>query len=252
NVLGLKKWVQGEGAMKNALIIGLAELIGTAMLVFLGCMGCIAGLGVVPIHLQITVTFGLTVMVVIQCIGHLSQAHINPAVTVAAVILGKKNISEALVYFVSQMMGAILGYGMLKVVTPKYNLTAIQGLLVEGIATAILIMVLCSVWDPRNEKNTDSVPIKFGFTVIVLATATGPYTGCSLNPARSFAPALWNNQWRHQWIYWFGPIGGALISSFMYKSIFGVPEKIEEEEPVPEAIALNSVDSHKTEVRRNN
>ncbi|XP_018344862.1 PREDICTED: aquaporin-like isoform X1 [Trachymyrmex septentrionalis] len=264
---GLKKWVQGEGTMKNALIVGLAELIGTAMLVFLGCMGCIAGLGVVPIHLQITVTFGLTVMIVIQCIGHLSQAHINPAVTVGAVILGKKTISEALVYFVSQMIGAILGYGMLKVVTPKDNLTAgkidqadmfcvtslhadlsaIQGLIVEGIATAILMMVVCSVWDPRNEKNTDSVPIRFGFTVIVLATATGPYTGCSLNPARSFAPALWNNQWRHQWIYWFGPIGGALISSFMYKSIFGVPEKIEEEEPVPEAVALNSVDPHKTE-----
>ncbi|XP_018313333.1 aquaporin isoform X1 [Mycetomoellerius zeteki] len=266
---GLKKWVQEEGAMKNALIVGLAELIGTAMLVFLGCMGCIAGLGVVPFHLQITVTFGLTVMVVIQCIGHLSQAHINPAVTVGAVILGKKTIPEALVYFVSQMMGAILGYGMLKVVTPKDNLTAapgkidqadmfcvtglhadlsaIQGLIIEGIATAILMMIVCSVWDPRNEKNTDSVPIKFGLTVIVLATATGPYTGCSLNPARSFAPALWNNQWRHQWIYWFGPIGGALISSFIYKSIFGIPEKIEEEEPVPEAIALNSVDLHKTE-----
>jgi len=157
-------------------------------------------------------------------------------------------------------------------VTPKDNLTAgkvdqadmfcvtglhadlstIQGLIVEGIATAILMMVVCSVWDPRNEKNTDSVPIRFGFTVIVLATATGPYTGCSLNPARSFAPALWNNQWRHQWVYWFGPIGGALISSYMYKSIFGVPEKIEEEEPVPEAIALNSVDSQKTEVRWNN
>ena len=62
----------------------------------------------------------------IQCIGHLSQAHINPAVTVGAVILGKKTISEALVYFVSQMIGAILGYGMLKVGKSKSNYSFIE------------------------------------------------------------------------------------------------------------------------------
>ncbi|XP_011696207.1 PREDICTED: aquaporin AQPcic-like isoform X2 [Wasmannia auropunctata] len=265
---GLKRWMQGEGTVKRALITGLAEMLGTAMLVFMGCMGCIAGLGVAPFHLQIAITFGFAVMVVIQCIGHISQAHINPAITVGAIILGKKTIPEALVYFVSQMTGAILGYGMLKVVTPKDKLTsgtveqadmfcvtdlhsdlsAIQGLLVESIATAFLMLVVCSVWDVRNEKNTDSVPIKFGLAVAVLAITVGPYTGCSMNPARSFAPALWNGQWRHHWIYWFGPIGGALISSFMYKTIFGVSDKVEEEEePVPEAVALNSVESHKQE-----
>lgn len=131
------------------------------------------------------------------------------------------------------------------------DLSAIQGLLVEGLATAILLMVVASVWDVRTQKNSDSVPIKFGLTVVVLAITAGPYTGCSMNPARSFAPALWNNQWKHHWVYWFGPIGGALISSFLYKTAFGVSEKVEEEEPVPEAVALNSVEIHKTEVRRN-
>jgi len=129
------------------------------------------------------------------------------------------------------------------------NISAIQGLVLEGTATFVLMLVACAVWDARNEKNTDSVPIKFGFTVALLANTVGPYTGCSMNPARSFAPALWNSQWRHHWIYWFGPIGGALISSFMYKTIFGVSDKEEEEESTPEAVALNSVDSHKTEVR---
>lgn len=64
--LGLKRWVEGESTVKTTLIAGLAELIGTGILVFLGCMGCVAGLGVVPPHLQITLTFGLAVMVVIQ------------------------------------------------------------------------------------------------------------------------------------------------------------------------------------------
>lgn len=264
---GLRRWMQGEGTVKSTFIAGLAELIGVALLVFIGCMGCNAGLGVLPTHLQITQTFGLAVMVVIQVFGHISQAHVNPAVTVGAVILGKKTIPEALVYFVSQMIGGIVGFGLLKVVTPRdklragiidqgdmfcvtdlhQDLSAIQGLVVESIATAVLMLVVCSVWDARNEKNTDSVSIKFGLTVMVLATAVGPYTGCSMNPARSFGPALWNNQWGHHWVYWFGPIGGALISSFMYRIIFGVPEKVEEEEPVPEAVALNSVDTHKTE-----
>ncbi|XP_012226161.1 aquaporin isoform X2 [Linepithema humile] len=264
---GLKKWVQGEGTVKSTLLAGLAELIGLSMLVFLGCMGCVGSLGVVPPHLQIALTFGLAVMVVIQCIGHISQAHINPAVTVASVILGKKTIPEALIYLVSQIIGAIIGYGMLKVVTPEDHLTAstadqshlfcvtdlhadlsaIQGLIVEGIATSILIFVVCAVWDARNEKNADSVPIRFGFTVAVLALTFGPYTGCSMNPARSFAPALWNNQWTHHWIYWFGPIGGALVSSFLYKIVFGVSDKVDEEESAPEAVALNSVELHKTE-----
>lgn len=129
------------------------------------------------------------------------------------------------------------------------EISAVQGLLIEGIATAVLILVVCAVWDVRNEKNSDSVPIRFGLTVAVLATAFGPYTGCSMNPARSFAPALWNNQWSHHWVYWFGPIGGALITSFMYRTIFGVQNQVEEE-GIAEAVALNSLDGHKMEVRK--
>lgn len=127
------------------------------------------------------------------------------------------------------------------------ELSAIQGLLLEGISTAILMLVACAVWDSRNVKNTDSVPIRFGLTVAALALAFGPYTGCSMNPVRSLAPALWNNQWSHHWIYWFGPIGGALLSSFMYKTIFGVKNNTQDE-CAAEAVALNSVNIQKTEV----
>lgn len=127
------------------------------------------------------------------------------------------------------------------------ELSAIQGLLLEGISTAILMLVACAVWDSRNVKNTDSVPIRFGLTVAALALAFGPYTGCSMNPARSLAPALWNNQWSHHWIYWFGPIGGALLSSFMYKTIFGLKNNTQDE-CAAEAVALNSVNIQKTEV----
>ncbi|XP_015185495.1 PREDICTED: aquaporin AQPcic-like isoform X1 [Polistes dominula] len=266
---GFKKLVQEEGAMKKIVITGLAEMLGTSILVFLGCMGCVGSLGVIPSHLQITLNFGLSVMIVIQCFGHISDAHVNPAITVGSVVLGKKTIPEAMVYFLAQVLGSIMGYGMLKVVTPTEflkvgnvddadnvcvtfinpNISAIQGLLLEGISTFVLMLVACAVWDIRNKMNTDSVALKFGFTVAALATAVGPYTGCSMNPVRSLGPAIWNNQWSHHWIYWFGPIGGALFSSISYRTIFGV-QNSDEEEITPESVALNSADiPMKLEVR---
>lgn len=263
---GFKKLMAGEGALKNTLRTGLAELLGTAILVFIGCMGCVSGLGVNPHHLQVTLTFGLAVMIVIQCVGHISSAHVNPAVTVGSVVLGKKSIPEALVYILFQILGGIIGFGMLKVVTPKGKMTlgglddpdtlcvtdlhadvaVIQGLLLEGIATGVLMLVVCSVWDARNARNSDSVAIKFGLTVAALATAFGPYTGCSMNPARSLGPALWNDQWGHHWVYWFGPIGGALLSSFMYRTVFGVKDQ-PQVTSLPESQALNSVEMQKNE-----
>ncbi|XP_043263283.1 aquaporin-like isoform X1 [Colletes gigas] len=263
---GFKKLMQGEGGLKNIVLVALAEMIGTSMLVLMGCMGCVGSLGVIPSHFQTSITFGLAVMVVIQSVGHISQAHVNPAITVGAIVLGKKTLSEGLIYLLSQMIGAIVGFGILRLVTPSDHLTAkgvaeldsfcvtdlhadlsaIQGLLLEGISTGILMLVACGVWDKRSVKNTDSLSLRFGLTVSALALAFGPYTGCSMNPARSLGPAIWNNQWTHHWIYWFGPIGGALLSAFMYKTTFGVPDD-EEEDTIPEAVALSTVDTQKAE-----
>lgn len=128
----------------------------------------------------------------------------------------------------------------------------IQGLLIEGIATAILMLIACAVWDPRNSHNTDSTSLRFGLAVTALATSVGPYTGCSMNPVRSLAPALWNGSWENHWIYWFGPIGGALLASLAYKSIFSSTKMdSDDEDTIPENIALNSVESQKAEVRNN-
>ncbi|XP_015430967.1 PREDICTED: aquaporin-like [Dufourea novaeangliae] len=267
---GFKKLLDGgTWELKKILIPSLAEILGTSILVFTGCMGCVNSMGVVPSHLQIALTFGLAVMIVIQSIGHISDAHVNPAITVGAIILGKKSIADGLCYLLAQILGGVMGFGMLKVVTPTVHLMAagpdggnmfcvnnlhnelsvMQGLLLEGIGTGILMLVACAIWDKKNKDNKDSIPIKFGFTVAALATAIGPYTGCSLNPARSFAPALWNNEWSHHWIYWFGPVGGALLSSFLYRTLFMEEPKKDEETPgdgkINEIIPLNTVDAEK-------
>ncbi|XP_057318590.1 aquaporin AQPcic-like [Microplitis mediator] len=264
----LYKMIYGHGDMWDTFLSGMAELVGTAMLVFLGCGGCIGSLGVVPSHLQITLTFGLAVMIVIQCFGHISHAHVNPAMTVGSVVLGMKSISEATVYIVAQNLGGILGYGLLKLSTPTGLLSSgdpeaastfcvtmvnpkvsgAQGFMVEMMATMTLMLIACAVWDRRNASNTDSTAIRFGLGVTCLATIFGPYTGCSMNPARSFAPAIWNNSWSGHWIYWFGPISGAAIAASLYRLVFGI--KADSQDiltSIPESIHLNSTDPDKFE-----
>lgn len=253
--------IQGKNSLKETVITGLSELLGTAILVFLGCMGCVPSS--VPSHLQITLNFGLSVMIVIQIFGHISHAHVNPAISAGAVVLGKKSLLEASIYILCQLTGGIIGYGMLKIVTPQsmlikgegsntgeendfcvthlqQDISAIQGLTIEAIATAVLMLLACAIWDKRNEKNTDSTAIKFGLAVTALATAAGPYTGCSMNPARSLAPAFWNNEWYQHWIYWFGPISGSVLAAFIYRTIFGKKAYHSCDTTIPETIVLNS------------
>nr|CAD7444612.1 unnamed protein product [Timema bartmani] len=213
--------VFGQDSVRTVLNIALAEFLGTGFLVFLGCMGTVVGLGEFPpTHLQISITFGMVVATAIQLIGHISAAHLNPAVSVAAIILGKINIPMAVVYILAELSGGIAGFGLLQVITPdsilrsKSNgsccalcvtlphpeLSAFQAVLAEALATSVLILVVCAVWDKRNERNTDSVPLRFGFTVMAIASAEGPYTGASMNPARSLGPVIWTGVWESHWM----------------------------------------------------
>ncbi|XP_032292028.1 aquaporin AQPcic isoform X2 [Drosophila virilis] len=213
----------------------LAELLGTGILVFLGCMGCVKTDIFPNNHLQIVLNFGFAVLIAIQCFGCVSGAHLNPAVTVAAFIYELVTLPMAFVYFVGQMLGAFIGYGLLKALLPYSTINVPNGLCVtlphaevsspqafgiEFAATSILIIVCCGVWDPRNAKHHDSVAIRFGLAIAGLACAAGPFTGASMNPARSFAPALWNGNFDAHWIYWLAPLSGAAVTAIAYKAVF--------------------------------
>lgn len=167
----------------------LAELIGTGLLVFLGCMGCISGNGITNNHLQIVINFGLTVMLVIQIFGCVSGAHINPAVTIAAYVYKMVTLPMAAIYFAAQMLGGFIGFGLLKAVipdqyirnstdavglcstVPRHDIGPLQAVSIEFLITMVLILVCCGVWDPRNAKYHDSVTLRFGFTIAALACA---------------------------------------------------------------------------------
>lgn len=236
----VKNLLKEEATVWDTFLLILAEIIGTAILVFVGCMGCVGSMGPKPPVMQICLSFGFAVLIAIQCVGHISGAHINPSVTLAALILGKMSLPMSAIYMIAQCIGGLLGYGLLKVITPEHmlhggdplaaasfcmtdvhkDMTVLQGLLAEVLATGILVLFACGVWDARNERNTDSTPIRFAFCVGVLCFTFVPYTGCSLNPARTLAPAIWNGYWYNHWVFWLGPLGGATLAALFYRCLF--------------------------------
>ncbi|XP_066156013.1 aquaporin AQPAe.a-like isoform X2 [Euwallacea fornicatus] len=250
----------------DRVVLCAGEVVATAILVFLGCMGCVQDIagGSIP-HEQISFTFGLAVMVSVQVFGHVSGSHINPIVTVAAATLGNISLIQVPIYFVGQMFGALLGFGLLKLATPAkfmgnvvfaVNGTAtkslgvcspqlhtavspFQGLLVEFLATLILALVCCGVWDHRNSNKHDSTAIRFGLTIAVLAMAAGPYTGANMNPARSFAPALFNGDWDNHWLYWVGPLLAGFVGALAYRLLFAKDPPPSKTDELAEEIPLN-------------
>lgn len=179
----------------DAISLILAELIGIALVMFFGCMGCIP-LGGTTNHLQVVLNFGFIIMSMIQVFGYISGAYLNPSVTIAAVIYKKLTIKMAFFYVIAQMIGSFIGIGLLKVVIPSNlfnenttmdagfcmtmphsDLTDVQALTIEFLATTVLVFVNLSIWDHRNDKYQDSAPLKFGFVVFVLSCTAGPLTG---------------------------------------------------------------------------
>ncbi|XP_030751163.1 aquaporin AQPcic-like [Sitophilus oryzae] len=215
---GKKLRINDDMSWMDRVVLFLGEVGGTAVLMFLGCMGCVGAItsnGVISDE-QMSWAFGFAVLIAIQIFGHISGAHISPVVTLAAFVLGNVSLMQLPIYFLGQLFGALTGFGLLMVVTPSNyiknrtstakvpgvcspainpKISRFQAFLVEFIITAILSWVCCAIWDPRNSNKLDSLTIRFGFTIAVLAMTAGPYTGAHMNPARSLAPALFNGDW---------------------------------------------------------
>ncbi|XP_065200043.1 aquaporin-like isoform X2 [Planococcus citri] len=219
----------------------VAEFLGTMLLLFFGCLGLFANSTRFEIlaPMQGGVVFGFVVASIIAAIGHISDAHLNPAVTLCSYLLERISLKTAFIYFLAELLGSLTGFWLLKEVIPQKlfsayadnscgfcttsissSINTYQGFLIEFLATSFLILIVCSVWDPRNIKNTDSTPIKFGLFIAAAAIAMGPFTGAGMNPTRSFAPAMINNQWANHWVYWLAPLSGSAIVTSCYKFFF--------------------------------
>jgi len=217
-----------------------AEALAAFALVFAGCGAIIANqryhgaLGSVGVSL----VFGLIIMVMVYATGHLSGAHINPSVTIAFTLTRHFSPRDAIAYITAQLTGATLAaLVLLGVWTDKPahlgatvpTVAAGSAFLYEAVLTALLMFVIMAVATDTRAVGAGAA-IAIGGVIGLDALFGGAVTGASMNPARSFGPALISGEWRDFWVYVAGPILGAGIGAFAYQLVRG--------EHPPPAVAL--------------
>ncbi len=209
----------------------LAEGLAAFALVFAGCGAIVANaandgaLGAVGV----SATFGLVVMAMVYATGHLSGAHVNPAVTIAFTLTRHFPPRDALAYVGAQLAGASAAAFVLLSAWPSEpaalgttvpSVGAGTALLYETLLTALLMFVIVAVATDTRAVGA-AAALAIGGTVGLDALFGGPVTGASMNPARSFGPALATGTWTDFWIYLAGPISGAALGALAYQLVRG-------------------------------
>jgi len=220
-----------------------AEFIGTFWLVFGGCGAAVLdaafpqlGIG----FLGVAFAFGLTVMTMVYCIGHISGAHLNPAVSVGLAVSKRFPAAELAPYVIAQVLGGILGSAVLYIIASGkegfqlsggfasngYGLHSPGGysllacLVAEVVLTFMFVLVIHGATDRRAPAGFAGIAIGLALTLIHLVGI--PVTNTSVNPARSTGPAVFVGGWAiHQlWLFWLAPIIGGAIAGLVYSGLF--------------------------------
>ena len=205
-----------------------AECVGTAALVFFGC-GSVMISGVFPAAMpasSIPLVFGGVVMAMIYSIGHISGAHINPAVSLSFALTGRFSVRAMGYYWGAQFLGAVSGVAALRLLfpdAPAYGATipAVSVPLAFGWEAAMsffLMFVIMAVSTGARETGV-MAGVAIGATVALCAFVGGPVTGASMNPARSFGPAVFGEGLPALWIYLTAPAAGMVAGALTHEFI---------------------------------
>ena len=172
---------------------------------------------------------GLTLATLVWCLGIISGGHFNPAVSLAFFFTGKINPILTVLYVGFQLVGGITGAFILQGLAPNgtagnLSVTLVhkdillsQAYAIELIITFVLMITIFSCVDSRRNDLGGSFPLQIGLAVTIGALFGGKFTGGSMNPARSFGPAVATGIWTDHWIYWLGPISGSVLAGIVYK-----------------------------------
>jgi MIP family channel proteins len=202
-----------------------AEAIGTFSIVFAGCGAMMVAErfpGSIPLY-AVPISFGLAVTIMVYSLGHISGAHFNPAVTAAFSIARHFPAAQVAVYWLAQVLGAFGAISLLSLLLPAGRIfgatfpsvSPFQAVLWEAALTFFLMFVITAVaTDARVEGKIAGISI--GSAVAIGALVGGPVTGASMNPARSLAPAIFENRLDVIWIYLIGPFLGAIPAALIY------------------------------------
>ena len=204
----------------------MAEAIGTFFLVLIGPGAAMVDAwshGAVG-HVGVSLAFALVVIAVVFACGHLSGAHINPAVTIGFWSIGRFPRRDVVPYILAQCVGAVGASALLRSILGPVGhmgatLPAIPGgaaFVVEWLLSFVLMFVIMAVATDERVEN-GFAPLAVGLTVGFCALFAGPLTGASMNPARSLGPALVGGGWSTHWVYWAAPTTGMLVAARAYE-----------------------------------
>src|SRR3990170_3922202 len=237
----------------------VAEFFGTGLFVFIGAGAVVVALasGVAgaagaaapsPAFVTtIAIAHGLGILIAVSATAAISGGFINPAVTFAAMMTGRLKISTGMLFVLAQLAGAVIAVLVLKAVIAgpyeaglgahSLNLALLEdqvgngagaGLLIEAILTfALVFVVFATAIDPKGPKHL--APAAIGLIIMADHLIGVPLTGASMNPARSFGPAVVANMWTDHWVYWLGPLIGAGVAGLLYEFVFLGPDEPAEE-----------------------
>ena len=232
----------------------IAECIGTFALVFFGCgtamlVGCdaVAGSG----YVLTAFAFGLTIVAMAYCIGNISGCHINPAVSLGVLISGGMSFSDFIYYVAAQLVGAFLGSGVLGLIfkiagiedktggfgtngVAGVNGSIIAALIVEILLTFFFVLTILGVTS-KKEKHGSFGGLIIGFALVLVHILGIGLTGTSVNPARSFGPAVIAafsgniNGIKSLWIFIVAPLIGGALAAICYKFLESAKKEAAEE-----------------------
>lgn len=229
----------------------LAELIGTFSLVLFGCGAAVVAGHTIPITiaeapvgiglLGISLAFGLSVVVMAYAIGPISGCHINPAITVAMLVAGKISLKDTIGYVIAQLTGAVVAAFLLRAIqtgAPAFTMgdwalgsngwgpgylghyTTTAAFLTETLLTFLFLFVIFAVTSKLGNSNMAGLAI--GFTLVLIHLVSIPITGTSVNPARSFGPAIFAGgiAIKQLWLFIVAPITGAIVAAIVWRGAF--------------------------------
>lgn len=212
----------------------IAEFIGTLVLVLFACgvaavTGC-SGANPDTAYLMTALAFGLVIVAMAYSIGNISGCHINPAVSIAMLVSGKMKVKDFIGYVVAQFAGAIAGAAILGAILGSneslgqnglYNGDIIASLIVEVILTFVFVLAILGV--TSRIKNSSVAGIVIGLTLTLVHVFGIYFTGTSVNPARSFGPALFvgGEALSNVWVFIVAPLVGGVLAALVYKLLDG-------------------------------
>ncbi|KAI4376954.1 hypothetical protein MLD38_014655 [Melastoma candidum] len=214
----------------KALVI---EFVATFLFVFAGVGSAMAAdkLGADPFVGLLAVALAHTLVVAVMIsAGHISGGHLNPAVTLGLLFGGHITVFRSFLYWIDQLFASAAACYLLQyltggLATPIHTLSsgvsALQGVVWEIILTfSLLFTVYATLVDPKRTSHGAQGAILTGLVVGANILAGGPFSGASMNPARSFGPALASWDWTDHWIYWVGPLIGGGLGGLVYENFF--------------------------------